>query len=175
MSTKRKSVSKVAFGAMATLEAYTRRAVATDTRHLVRLRASALNGCRYCIAMHTRDARKDGWSEARIAAAEEWPSHEGDFDAAELAILRFTDALTRVAGEESVPDRLWDAIVEHLGADGAGQLVMEVVTINAWNRIAIATRLDPASLKGVEEAKTRATKTANARTHAASTEATNTR
>ena len=66
-------------------------------------------------------------------------------------MARFADAVTHVDGEESVPDELWAEIVRHRGEAGAGQLLMEIVTINAWNRIAIATRLDPRSLKGVRD------------------------
>ena len=150
MNTNRKPVSKVAYGAMVTLEAYSRRAVPAEVRHLVRLRASAINGCDYCTAMHRRDARKDGWDDARIDHVESWPDHEPEFDADALAVLRLTDAITRIDGEESVPDELWNAVVAHRGDEGTGQLVMEIVTINAWNRIAIATRRDPASLKGVQ-------------------------
>lgn len=140
----------MAFGVMVTLEAYSRRAVSSHDRHLVRLRASAINGCRYCTAMHSRDARKDGWSDDRIAAVEDWTAHEEDFDDSERVVLGLTDAVTQIDGEESVPDALWSAVVAQRGDDGAGQLVMEIVTINAWNRIAIATRLDPSSLKGVD-------------------------
>lgn len=134
---------------MFALEAYTRARVSRADSHLVRLRVSAVNGCRYCTAMHRRDARRDGWDGAALVAAEDWPAHVDRWGPAELAVLRFADAVTRVDGEESVPDELWDEVVRHRGPAGAGHLVMEAVTINAWNRIAIATRMDPASLRGV--------------------------
>lgn len=141
---------------MLALEAYTRARVSRDDSHLIRLRVSALNDCRYCTAMHRRDARKDGWDSERIRVAENGPADTGTDGGAdqvspgERAVLRFADALTHIDGEESVPDELWDEVVRHRGDTGAGQLIMEVVTINAWNRIAIATRKDPWSLRGVE-------------------------
>ncbi|KAA0919929.1 carboxymuconolactone decarboxylase family protein [Dietzia sp. ANT_WB102] len=134
---------------MLALEAYSRARVSRQDSHLIRLRASAVNGCRYCTAMHRRDARKDGWSETRIAVVENWPAHVEEVSPAERAVLSFADAVTHIDGEKSVPDELWDEVVRHRGENGAGQLVMEIVTINAWNRIAIATRKDPATLRGL--------------------------
>lgn len=149
MSTQRTPVPKSAYAPLGALEAYTRIRVSRADSHLVRLRASALNGCRYCTAMHRRDARRAGWAGPRIEAAETWPDHRDAFTAAELAVLRLTDAVTRIAGEDSVPDELWAEVVRHRGESGAGHLVVEVATINTWNRIAVTTRLDPASLRGV--------------------------
>ena len=146
---QRKQVSAAAMAPMLALEAYSRARVSRDDSHLIRLRVSAVNGCRYCTAMHRRDARRDGWSADRIAAVEDWTANAGEMSPAEQAVLRFADALTHVDGEDSVPDELWADVVRHRGDTGAGQLVMEVVTINAWNRIAIATRKDPGSLRGL--------------------------
>ena len=134
---------------MLALEAYSRARVSREDSHLIRLRVSAVNGCRYCLAMHRRDARKDGWSGTRIAVSENWLAHADELSPAERAVLAFADAVTRIDGEDSVPDELWDEVVRHRGESGAGQLVMEIVTINAWNRIAIATRKDPATLRGL--------------------------
>ncbi|MDN4505854.1 carboxymuconolactone decarboxylase family protein [Dietzia maris] len=148
-STQRKQVSAGAMAPMLALEAYSRARVSREDSHLVRLRVSAVNGCRYCLAMHRRDARKDGWSETRIAVAETWPAHAEELSPAERAVLAFADAVTHIDGEDSVPDEVWDEVARHRGESGAGQLVMEIVTINAWNRIAIATRKDPATLRGL--------------------------
>lgn len=137
---------------MVALEAYTRARVSRADSHLVRLRVSALNGCRYCTAMHRRDARKDGWDDVALVAAEDWTAHADRWSEADLAVLRFADAVTHIDGEESVPDPLWGEVVRYRGESGAGHLLIEVVTINAWNRIAIATRKDPASLRGVAPA-----------------------
>lgn len=151
---------------MLALEAYSRARVSRSDSHLVRLRVSALNGCRYCTAMHRRDARKDGWDDARILAAELGPELASEFSAeltsgegrpagvgqlseGDLVVVKFSDAVTHINGEESVSDELWDEVVRHRGEAGAGQLLMEIVTINAWNRIAVTTRKSPESLRGV--------------------------
>lgn len=146
---ERKQISAGATAPMLALEAYTRARVSRSDSHLVRLRVSAVNGCRYCTAMHRRDARKDGWDDARILAAELWPTRIEGLPAGDVAVLRFSDAVTHIDGEESVSDEVWDEVVRHRGEAGAGQLLMEIVTINAWNRIAVATRKDPGSLRGV--------------------------
>lgn len=148
---KRKKISAGAMAPMVALEAYTRARVSRPDSHLIRLRVSAVNGCRYCTAMHRRDARKDGWDDARILAAELADGLTTQLAEDQHAVARFADAVTRIDGEASVPDALWAEIVRHRGEAGAGQLLMEIVTINAWNRIAVATRLDPRSLKGVWE------------------------
>ncbi|WP_271799720.1 carboxymuconolactone decarboxylase family protein [Dietzia maris] len=146
---QRKQVSAGALAPMLALEAYSRARVSREDSHLIRLRVSAVNGCRYCLAMHRRDARKDGWSQARIAVSENWHARADELSPAERAVLAFADTVTHIDGEDSVPDELWDEVVRHRGEGGAGQLVMEIVTINAWNRIAIATRKDPATLRGL--------------------------
>ena len=134
---------------MLALEAYSRARISRENSHLIRPRVSAVNGYRYSLAMHRRDARKDGWNETRIAVFENWHAHSEGLSPAERAVLAFADAVTHIDGEDSAPDELWDAVVRHRGEGGAGQLVMEIVTINAWNRIAIATRKDPATLRGL--------------------------
>lgn len=148
---KRKKISAGAMAPMVAMEAYTRARVSRADSHLIRLRVSAVNGCRYCTAMHRRDARKDGWDDARILAAELADRRGDELPRDQRVVARFADAVTHIDGEESVPDELWDEVVGHRGESGAGQLLMEIVTINAWNRIAVATRLDPRSLRGVEE------------------------
>lgn len=148
----RRTIPKAAYAPMLGLEAYTRTRVPRNLAHLVRLRASALNGCRYCLAMHRRDARRDGWSAARIAAAETWTEHAAKFGPGDQAVLEFTDAVTRIHGEDSVDDALWERLTELHGAKLPANLLMEVVTINAWNRLAITSRQDPASLRNTVEA-----------------------
>lgn len=152
MSTQqRKKISAGAMAPMVAMEAYTRARVSRADSHLIRLRVSAVNACRYCTAMHRRDARKDGWDDGRILAAELWTDRVEQLPEDQRAVARFADAVTHINGEESVPDELWAEVVRHRGESGAGQLLMEIVTINAWNRIAVATRLDPNSLKGVHD------------------------
>jgi AhpD family alkylhydroperoxidase len=112
-------------------------------RELVNLRASILNGCAYCIDMHTRIARKAGETEQRLYAGAAW--HEAPFfDPQERAALALTDAVTLIA-EEHVPRDVWDEASAHFEPHELAQLVWAIPVINAWNRIAITTRMQPAS------------------------------
>lgn len=125
--------------------------VPANYRHLVSLRASVLNDCRACIATHRRDARIDGWSHSRILHTEDWTNNEAEFDAAEQAVLRLTDAITHIDGEASVPDELWEAAVAELGEDETLDVLVSIVAINAFNRVSIATRTDPERIAGTTE------------------------
>ena len=100
--------------------------------------------------MHRRDARKDGWSKERVSQAENWTDNREQFTEKERAVLELTDAVTRINGESSVPDELWERVEEQLGEKEARNVLMAIVAINAWNRIAITTRMDPRSLSRVD-------------------------
>jgi AhpD family alkylhydroperoxidase len=108
-------------------------------RELIRVRASMLNGCAYCIDMHTKDARAKGETEQRLYAVATW--HEAPFfSPAERAALALTDALTRLPGNP-LPDAVVAEAEEQLGADGLAAATWIIVTINAWNRLAIAAHM----------------------------------
>ena len=107
-------------------------------RELLRIRASQLNGCAYCIDMHTKDARAVGESEQRIYALAAW-RETPFFDARERAALAFTESVTLLA-RDHVPTEDYDAIAAAFGADEIAALVSLIVTINAWNTIGVSTR-----------------------------------
>jgi AhpD family alkylhydroperoxidase len=110
-------------------------------RELVNLRVSVINGCAYCIDMHTRNARKAGETEQRLYAVAAW--HEAPFfDEKERAALALADAVTLIS-EEKVPREVWDAATAQFEPDELAQLVWAITVINAWNRIAITTRMMP--------------------------------
>jgi AhpD family alkylhydroperoxidase len=105
-------------------------------RELIRVRASMLNGCAYCVDMHTKDARALGETEQRLFAVSTW--HEAPFfSPAERAALALTDAFTKLAGNP-VPDAVLAEAERELGADGLASAMWVIVTINAWNRVAIS-------------------------------------
>jgi len=110
----------------------------TRLRELVRIRASQINGCAYCIDMHTKDARAVGETEQRIYALPAW-SETPYFTERERAALAFTEAVTLLT-DEHVPQAAYDAVAAHYSPDEVGALVSLIVTINAWNTIAVATR-----------------------------------
>src|SRR5690242_20281431 len=107
-------------------------------RELVRIRASQLNGCAYCIDMHTKDARAAGETEQRIYALPAW-RETPFFTARERAALAFTEAVTLVA-DTHVPGGAYREVAAEFSADEVGALVSLIVTINAWNAIGVATR-----------------------------------
>ncbi|SAK56555.1 carboxymuconolactone decarboxylase family protein [Caballeronia arationis] len=109
---------------------------------LVRLRASQINGCAYCVDMHTTDARKGGETERRLATVVVW-RETPFFTDRERAALEWTEALTLVS-QEHVPDAVWDAVRPHFSDEELVDLTLLVSAINAWNRFAISFRKLPA-------------------------------
>ena len=105
-------------------------------RELVRLRASQLNGCAYCVDMHTKDARAAGETEERLQVLTVWRDTPF-FSDKERAALAFTEAVT-LMNVDHVPDAAYDAIAEHYGADEIAALVSLIVAINAWNAIGVS-------------------------------------
>jgi len=107
-------------------------------RELVRIRVSQLNGCAYCIDMHTKDARAIGETEQRIYALPAW--REAPFyTRRERAALAFAETVTRLA-DTHVPDDAYREVAAEFSPDEIGALVSLLVTINAWNTIGVATR-----------------------------------
>jgi AhpD family alkylhydroperoxidase len=116
-------------------------------RELVRIRASQLNGCAYCIDMHAKDARAVGESEQRLYALPAW-EETPFFTARERAALAFTEAVTLVA-QDHVPAEAYEAVAAEFDADEIAALLGLIVTINAWNALAVATRAwTPGSYEG---------------------------
>jgi AhpD family alkylhydroperoxidase len=105
---------------------------------LVKLRASYVNGCAYCVDMHTKDARAAGETEQRLYAVAVW--HEAPFfTPRERAALAWTDAVTDVAGT-GVPDEAYAHVRRHFDETEIVNLTMAIVTINGWNRLAVSFR-----------------------------------
>ena len=107
-------------------------------RELVRIRASQLNGCAFCVDMHTNDARAAGESDERLTALPVW--REAPFSTRrERSVLAFTESVTRLS-ETHVPEQDYGAVAAELTPDEIGALVSLLVTINAWNAIGVSTR-----------------------------------
>ena len=107
-------------------------------RELVRLRASQLNGCSYCVDLHSRDAREAGEPEQRVYAVAVWPE-SNFFTARERAALGLVDSVTRLS-ETHVPDEVMEVAAEHWSPDEVAALLALIVSVNAWNELAVATR-----------------------------------
>jgi AhpD family alkylhydroperoxidase len=108
---------------------------------LIKVRASQINGCAFCIAMHTADAVKGGESHERLHLLNAWRETEF-FTARERAALAWTEALTRVA-DSHVPDEVYDEARRQFSEKDLADLGYAVIAINAWNRLAIAFRMQP--------------------------------
>lgn len=111
--------------------------------HLIKLRASQINGCAYCIDMHAKDARAGGDTEQRLLGLDAWREAPYYSDR-ERAALEWTEALTRIT-EGHAADAVYDDVRAVLSEKEIADLTFAVATINAWNRIAIAARSEPGS------------------------------
>jgi AhpD family alkylhydroperoxidase len=121
-----------------TLSAETAALLEPSLFELVKIRASQMNGCAYCIDMHTKDARLRGETEQRIYALNAW-RETPFFTDRERAALEWTEAVTRV-GDTHVPDEIYRQAAAQFSDDELVALTMGVAVINSWNRIAIAFR-----------------------------------
>ena len=110
---------------------------------LVKTRASQINGCAYCIDMHTKDARKAGETEQRLYALNAW-RETPFYTERERAALAWTEALTLIS-ENDVPDSLYNATREYFNEAEIVTLTMAIIAINGWNRLAISFRAVPGS------------------------------
>lgn len=110
-------------------------------RELVRLRASQLNGCSYCVDYHAGDAKAGGESDRRIWSVAAW-RHNPLFDERERAAFALTDALTRLP-EGGVPDEVYEEAAAHFDDVELGNLIGAIIAINAWNRVGVGTKLAP--------------------------------
>ena len=105
---------------------------------LVKVRGSQINGCAYCIDMHTKDARAAGETEQRLYALDAW--HETPFFSdRERAALEWTESITRLA-ETHVPDEVFERVKQQFSETELVSLTLAAVTINGWNRFAVAFR-----------------------------------
>jgi AhpD family alkylhydroperoxidase len=141
--TRRYAINKFpdAYRALTGVETYARDHVDKQVLHLLKLRASMINGCAFCLDMHTREALADGEDIRRLMALGAW-WEAPFFDAGERAALALTDEVTRL-GEHGVSDETWAGAVEHWGEEGAVNLVVAIGMINLWNRIAVTARAQP--------------------------------
>ncbi len=110
-------------------------------RELIRLRASQLNGCAWCVDQHSRDARAGGEDERRIWTLSVW-RETPFFDARERAALALTEAMTLLPAE-GVPDEVYAEAARHFPEQELGNLMGAIIAINAWNRVGVATGMRP--------------------------------
>ena len=121
------------------LESYIKKAsLEADLVELVKLRASQINGCAYCIDMHTKDARSQGESEQRLYGVNAWRKATF-YTERERAALTWTESVTKIS-EEHVPDEIYNLVKKHFSERVLVNLTLAVIAINTWNRLAASFR-----------------------------------
>ncbi|CAN5322385.1 carboxymuconolactone decarboxylase family protein [soil metagenome] len=135
-----KDLEPNAYKAMLELENYAKTTqIPSSLRQLIKIRASQINGCAYCLDMHTEHALEEGESDRRIFAVAVWKeSHL--FTDAERAVLQLTEEVTSIA-LHGVEDETYENAIKFYGEKGVAQLIMQIVVINSWNRIAVSTKM----------------------------------
>ena len=131
------------YDAMDALDQYlaTDSAIEEPLLHLVRLRASQLNGCAYCIDMHWKDLRAVGEGEQRLYGLDAW-EESPYYTERERAAMKWTEAVTLLT-DGHVSEQVYEEVRSHFSAKELCDLTLAIATINAWNRLSIAARLDP--------------------------------
>src|SRR5689334_8445072 len=136
------ALSPKARNAMLTLERHARESgLETPLLELVRMRASQINGCAFCLDMHWKDARAAGETEQRLYSLDAWRESPFYTDR-ERAALEWTEAVTLVS-RTHVPDEVYRDVRQHFSEEELVNLAMAVVAINGWNRLLIAFRAVP--------------------------------
>jgi AhpD family alkylhydroperoxidase len=134
-------LAPAAYQAVLGMETYSRAHVEPTLLELVKLRASMVNGCAFCVDMHSREALAAGEDSRRLFGVAAW--HEAPFyTERERAALALTDAVTRL-GDDGVSDEVWEQAVKAFSREEVADLLIAIATINVWNRLSIATRNQP--------------------------------
>ena len=130
-----------AYTAMYGLVEYLRSTKVSDNiRQLVKLRASQINGCAYCLEMHTEESQRVGIPMSKLMLLNAW-KESSHFNEEERVALALAEEVTLIH-QGGVSDQTYDQAISTFGEEYVAQLIMELVTINAWNRISIATRIE---------------------------------
>jgi AhpD family alkylhydroperoxidase len=135
-------VSPTALQAASALQGYVDKSgLDAKLRELIKIRASQINGCAFCLAMHTRDARKIGETDERMHLLAAW-REAPVYNARERAALAWVEAITLVT-QGHVPDEAFEAVRKQFSEKEIVDLTAAAVVINSWNRLAIALRVPP--------------------------------
>ncbi|GAA1685603.1 carboxymuconolactone decarboxylase family protein [Streptomyces yatensis] len=134
------------YKAMISLDTAARKGLDPVLAELVKVRASQLNHCAFCIDMHTKDARAAGESEDRLYLLNAWEEAGDLYTEKEQAALALTEAVT-VLTDGFVPDEVYERAAKHFEERELAQVIALIFTINAWNRIGVTTRMVPGAYK----------------------------
>jgi len=136
-------VSPAVLHAMLALEMQTKKIVRLEPEllELVKMRASQINGCAYCLDMHSKDARANGETEQRLYALNAW-RETPFFTDRERAALEWTEAVTLISNDHA-PDAVYEEVRKRFTEEELVNLTLAVITINGWNRLSISFRAVP--------------------------------
>lgn len=135
-------VDPSAYQAILGMERYVRESVLpAGLVHLVKIRASQLNHCAFCLDMHHREARADGETQRRLDVLSAWQEAPNLFTGRERAAFALTEKVTRI-GDAGVGDAVWSAASRVFDEQELVALLMSIATINVWNRLAVSTHQD---------------------------------
>ncbi|MEV5200893.1 carboxymuconolactone decarboxylase family protein [Streptomyces sp. NPDC053720] len=130
------------YKAMVRLDAASCKGLDPVIGELVKIRASQLNHCAFCLDMHTKDALAAGESVQRIIQLSAWEESQHFYTPKEIAAIELTEAVT-VLTDGFVPDEVWEKASKHFDETELAHLIAAITTINAWNRFAVTTRMVP--------------------------------
>ncbi|MFF3751111.1 carboxymuconolactone decarboxylase family protein [Streptomyces sp. NPDC002018] len=130
------------YKAMVRLDAAARRGVDPTLLELVKIRASQLNHCAFCLDMHSKDALAAGESVERVIQLGAWEESRHFYTPKEIAAIELTEAIT-VLTDGFVPDEVYEKAAEHFDDTELAQLIAAITVINAWNRFGVSTRMVP--------------------------------
>jgi AhpD family alkylhydroperoxidase len=140
---KMKQVQPGAYEAMAALGKYIAASgVEPRQQELIRIRASQINGCAYCVNSHTRDARKLGETDLRMHLISVWRESKNVFNEEEQLILAITEEITLIH-QHGLSEELYEKAIALFGEEKTAQIIMVAITINAWNRIGVSLKMEP--------------------------------
>lgn len=135
-----KEIEPEAYKAMLVMEHYTSNSkLPQELRELIKIRASQINNCAYCIDMHTEEALKIGETTRRIFALSAW-KESPLFSENERAVLQLTEEITLI-GKDGVHDETYKAVLKYHDENELAQMIMQIIVINSWNRIAVSTKM----------------------------------
>lgn len=138
-----KAVQPAAYQAMGALEKYVNNSDINKLhRELIKIRASQLNGCAYCVDMHIRDARTLGLSEQKAYLISTWREAGAIFTEEEKLLFQLTEEITLIH-QDGLSDTTYEKAILTFGEIKTVQILMTIITINAWNRIGVGLKMEP--------------------------------
>ncbi|MEO9022307.1 MAG: carboxymuconolactone decarboxylase family protein [Ginsengibacter sp.] len=134
-----KETERNTYKAMQNMESYVKNSQIPELlRELIKIRASQINGCAYCIDMHTQESLSLGESERRIFAVSAW-KESPLFSEEERAVLQMTEEVTLIS-KDGVSDETYNRVLKFFGERVLAQIILQIVMINSWNRVAVSTK-----------------------------------